>query len=191
MRWNRRGIPHPGEYPEKVTLLRCPPCGERNVLRVGDFTRVMYDSALPAHWNFDWTDQRSSAQPDLAADGGATAVVTCSARPEGRPYPNQPRSPSHVTVWEIRDRLLCHVPGHHRRPAKQSPTSHVSGTEPAPSFPQVMVTADLSEACGLGAPLAPGRRRATHSPVGPLCPGHRAVGDLAPSGVWMGLSGLG
>ncbi|GAA2374179.1 hypothetical protein [Dactylosporangium salmoneum] len=36
----------------KVVFRRCPACGERNVVRDGDFTCALCDGDLPARWNF-------------------------------------------------------------------------------------------------------------------------------------------
>jgi hypothetical protein len=49
---DRIGVPHPGDFTDKVTFRRCPNCGERNIVRDEDFTCALCDSALPAHWNF-------------------------------------------------------------------------------------------------------------------------------------------
>lgn len=49
---DRLGIPHPGEFTDKVVFRRCPACGERNIVRDDDFTCALCDSDLPAHWNF-------------------------------------------------------------------------------------------------------------------------------------------
>jgi hypothetical protein len=49
---DRLGIAHPGDFTDKVTFRRCPSCGERNIVRDGDFTCALCDSKLPARWNF-------------------------------------------------------------------------------------------------------------------------------------------
>ncbi|WP_249998389.1 hypothetical protein [Actinoplanes sp. M2I2] len=49
---DRLGIAHPGDFTEKVVFRRCPSCGERNVVRDGDFLCALCDSELPADWNF-------------------------------------------------------------------------------------------------------------------------------------------
>jgi hypothetical protein len=49
---DRIGVPHPGDFTDKVVFRRCPDCGERNIVREDDFTCALCDSALPAHWNF-------------------------------------------------------------------------------------------------------------------------------------------
>ncbi|XVU21699.1 hypothetical protein ACQPZJ_31055 [Actinoplanes sp. CA-054009] len=49
---DRLGIAHPGDFTNKVVFRRCPSCGERNIVRDGDFTCALCDSELPAEWNF-------------------------------------------------------------------------------------------------------------------------------------------
>jgi hypothetical protein len=49
---DRLGIVHPGDFTEHVIFRRCPACGERNVVRDGDFTCVLCDNPLPVRWNF-------------------------------------------------------------------------------------------------------------------------------------------
>jgi hypothetical protein len=49
---DRAGVAHPGDFTDKVIFRRCPGCGERNIVRDGDFTCALCESALPAHWNF-------------------------------------------------------------------------------------------------------------------------------------------
>ncbi|MEV6600899.1 hypothetical protein AB0M36_29240 [Actinoplanes sp. NPDC051346] len=46
------GVRHPGEFTAKLVFRRCPACGERNIVRDGDFTCALCDSALPKLWNF-------------------------------------------------------------------------------------------------------------------------------------------
>ncbi|GLW27777.1 hypothetical protein [Actinoplanes regularis] len=46
------GVPHPGEFTDKVIFRRCPACGERNIVRENDFVCALCDGALPAEWNF-------------------------------------------------------------------------------------------------------------------------------------------
>ena len=46
------GIRHPGDFTEKVVFRLCPSCGERNIVRDGDFTCALCDSGLPSRWNF-------------------------------------------------------------------------------------------------------------------------------------------
>lgn len=49
---DRLGVSHPGDFTDKVIFRRCPACGERNIVRDGDYTCALCDSALPATWNF-------------------------------------------------------------------------------------------------------------------------------------------
>lgn len=49
---DRLGIVHPGDFTDKVVFRRCPSCGERNIVRDGDFTCALCDSELPARWSF-------------------------------------------------------------------------------------------------------------------------------------------
>jgi len=49
---DRLGVPHRGEFTDKVVFRRCPTCGERNIVRDDDFTCALCDSALPRLWNF-------------------------------------------------------------------------------------------------------------------------------------------
>lgn len=46
------GLPHPGDFTDKVIFRRCPTCGERNIVRDDDFTCVLCNSGLPVQWNF-------------------------------------------------------------------------------------------------------------------------------------------
>ncbi len=46
------GLKHPGAFTDELIFRRCPSCGERNIVRDGDFTCAMCDSVLPAWWNF-------------------------------------------------------------------------------------------------------------------------------------------
>jgi hypothetical protein len=46
-------LPHPDDFTDKITFRRCISCGERNIVRDGDFTCAICDSELPRHWNFD------------------------------------------------------------------------------------------------------------------------------------------
>jgi hypothetical protein len=52
------GVSHPGDFTNKVTFRLCPNCAERNIVRDDDFTCVLCDSTLPAHWNFVPGDRR-------------------------------------------------------------------------------------------------------------------------------------
>lgn len=49
---DRIGVPHPGRFTDELTFRRCPRCGERNLVRDGDFTCAICDAELPATWNF-------------------------------------------------------------------------------------------------------------------------------------------
>jgi hypothetical protein len=49
---DRIGVPHPGTFTDKVIFRRCPTCDERNIVRDGDFTCALCNSALPRQWNF-------------------------------------------------------------------------------------------------------------------------------------------
>ncbi|WP_327001218.1 TFIIB-type zinc ribbon-containing protein [Dactylosporangium sp. NBC_01737] len=49
---DRAGVPHPGGFTDRVVFRRCPACGERNVVRDGDFTCALCGGRLPARWNF-------------------------------------------------------------------------------------------------------------------------------------------
>lgn len=46
------GIPHPGDFTDKVVFRRCPACQQRNIVREADFTCALCDGALPTRWNF-------------------------------------------------------------------------------------------------------------------------------------------
>jgi hypothetical protein len=48
---DRIGVPHPGRFTDEFTFRRCPRCGERNVVREGDFTCAICEAQLPASWN--------------------------------------------------------------------------------------------------------------------------------------------
>ena len=48
---DQAGVPHPGDFTDKVIFRRCPTCGERNLVRDGDYTCALCDGALPARWN--------------------------------------------------------------------------------------------------------------------------------------------
>jgi hypothetical protein len=50
---DRAGLTHPGCFTDTVIFRRCPACGERNVVRDGDFTCALCESPLPPTWNFD------------------------------------------------------------------------------------------------------------------------------------------
>ncbi|WP_436772372.1 hypothetical protein [Yinghuangia sp. YIM S09857] len=46
------GVPHPAVFTHPIVFRRCPGCGERNIVRDGDFTCALCDAALPEVWNF-------------------------------------------------------------------------------------------------------------------------------------------
>lgn len=48
----RAGVPHPGEFTDPVIFRRCPACGERNLVKDGDFICALCGADLPARWNF-------------------------------------------------------------------------------------------------------------------------------------------
>ncbi|MDR7274810.1 hypothetical protein [Catenuloplanes atrovinosus] len=50
---DRLGVGHPGGYTHEIVFRRCPACGERNIVRDGDFTCALCDGDLPAEWNVD------------------------------------------------------------------------------------------------------------------------------------------
>ena len=49
---DRIGIKHPNRFTYPVIFRRCPSCGERNIVRDGDFTCALCDCVLPLTWNF-------------------------------------------------------------------------------------------------------------------------------------------
>lgn len=49
---DRIGVPHPGRFTEEFTFRRCPRCGERNVVRDGEFVCAICGADLPLAWNF-------------------------------------------------------------------------------------------------------------------------------------------
>ncbi|RZT77884.1 hypothetical protein EV382_1055 [Micromonospora violae] len=49
---DRLGMPHPGGFTAALTFRRCTACGERNIVRDGDFACALCDGVLPPHWNF-------------------------------------------------------------------------------------------------------------------------------------------
>jgi hypothetical protein len=48
----RAGLPDPGRFTLAVVFRRCPPCGQRNVVRDGWFACGVCGADLPADWNF-------------------------------------------------------------------------------------------------------------------------------------------
>lgn len=65
---DRLGLKHPGAFTTKLVFRRCPSCGERNIVREGDFTCALCDGVLPVHWNFapvaGTTMREPAAKPD-------------------------------------------------------------------------------------------------------------------------------
>jgi hypothetical protein len=49
---DQAGVPHPGGFTDELTFRRCPRCGQRNVVRDGDFSCAICEADLPASWNF-------------------------------------------------------------------------------------------------------------------------------------------
>ncbi|GAB2604217.1 hypothetical protein Aab01nite_77810 [Paractinoplanes abujensis] len=49
---DRLGTAHPGGFTHELTFRRCPDCGERNIVRDGDFTCALCGGDLPTAWNF-------------------------------------------------------------------------------------------------------------------------------------------
>ena len=54
---DRIAVPHPGGFTDEFTFRRCPGCGERNLVRDGDFICALCNAELPATWNFGSTTQ--------------------------------------------------------------------------------------------------------------------------------------
>jgi hypothetical protein len=46
------GLSRPDGFTEAIVFRRCDACGERNVVREGDFVCALCDAALPLAWNF-------------------------------------------------------------------------------------------------------------------------------------------
>jgi hypothetical protein len=55
---DRIGGPHPGRFTDEFTFRRCPQCGERNLVRDGDFSCAICEAELPVAWNFGSAAQR-------------------------------------------------------------------------------------------------------------------------------------
>jgi hypothetical protein len=45
-------VPHPGRFTDEFVFRRCTQCGERNLVRDGDFFFAICDAGLPDSWNF-------------------------------------------------------------------------------------------------------------------------------------------
>ncbi|MBL7259682.1 hypothetical protein [Paractinoplanes lichenicola] len=50
---DRLGMEHPDGFTHELTFRSCPDCGERNIVRDGDFTCALCDGELPMVWNFN------------------------------------------------------------------------------------------------------------------------------------------
>ncbi|MBL7631512.1 TFIIB-type zinc ribbon-containing protein [Frankia nepalensis] len=79
---DRAGVPHPGQFTDGFVFRRCPRCGERNIVREGDFVCALCDGKLPESWNFD------SAQMLAADDKGRETANR--ARRDSNPQPFDP-----------------------------------------------------------------------------------------------------
>lgn len=71
---DRIGVPHPGRFTDEFTFRRCPRCGERNLVRDGDFTCAICDAGLPASWNFEQERLALVAVPSGKAPGRRGSV---------------------------------------------------------------------------------------------------------------------
>lgn len=49
----RAGLVHPERFTDELVFRRCAECGERSVVKDGDFVCVFCGSDLPTHWNVD------------------------------------------------------------------------------------------------------------------------------------------
>lgn len=49
---DRAQIPHPGRFTFEAVFRRCPGCGERNLVKDGDFVCALCEAPLPSRWNF-------------------------------------------------------------------------------------------------------------------------------------------
>ncbi|MFF7246743.1 hypothetical protein ACFZBU_22880 [Embleya sp. NPDC008237] len=49
----RIGVAHPEGFTHEFVFRRCPGCGERNVVKEGDFVCACCEAELPADWNFE------------------------------------------------------------------------------------------------------------------------------------------
>nr|WP_222109895.1 TFIIB-type zinc ribbon-containing protein [Streptomyces cupreus] len=50
---DRAGLGHPAGFTHEVVFRRCPDCGERSIVREGDFVCVFCGCDLPVEWNVD------------------------------------------------------------------------------------------------------------------------------------------
>lgn len=49
---DKAGVPHPGRFTKEVVFRRCEKCGQRNVVRDGEFVCGVCGGELPPAWNF-------------------------------------------------------------------------------------------------------------------------------------------
>ena len=49
----RAGIEHAGAFTDEMIFRKCPECGQRNIVKDGDFACAVCGAALPAKWNFE------------------------------------------------------------------------------------------------------------------------------------------
>jgi hypothetical protein len=49
---DRVPLRHPGRFSSEFVFRRCPDCGQRNVVKEGDFTCSLCGAELPEGWNF-------------------------------------------------------------------------------------------------------------------------------------------
>lgn len=71
-------VPHPGGFTDEFTFRRCPGCGERNLVRDGEFTCAICDAELPAAWNFGSAGQRGQLAPASELAGEPSALAAAS-----------------------------------------------------------------------------------------------------------------
>jgi len=50
---DKAGIPHPDGFTHPIVFRRCEACGERNVVRDGDYACAARETPQPTQWNFD------------------------------------------------------------------------------------------------------------------------------------------
>ncbi len=62
---DRLGLAHPGGFTTAIVFRSCPDCGERNIVRDGDFICALCDAELPQRWNFDPLAPLSDRQREL------------------------------------------------------------------------------------------------------------------------------
>jgi len=49
---DRAGIAHDGGFTDEMIFRRCAECGQRNIVKEGDFTCAVCGASLPENWNF-------------------------------------------------------------------------------------------------------------------------------------------